>query len=183
MTGIRMRLTGQEATLGDLDGYIQRARDPRGMFENIGAMLVTSTQHRFDTGIGVDGSPWPPSLRALKHGGRTLIQTARLYRSFAYQVFATGLEFGTNVIYAAVQQWGGDILQHARTAVLHFKTNKRTGQSRFSKPGRADRARKAEIGERIIHLPARPFIGLDAEDDRAMINIGEAWISGEAVRP
>ena len=183
MTGIRMQLDGQAGTLEELDGYVKRASNPTGMFENIGAMLVTSTQHRFDTGVGVDGSPWPPSLRALKTGGKTLIETARLYRSFAYQASASGLEFGTNVIYAAIQQWGGDILQHARTAVLHFKTNKRTGQSRFAKPGKADRARKAEIGARTIHMPARPFIGIDADDERSILNIAETWLAGEGVAP
>lgn len=181
MTGIRLELKGQEAALAELGQYEKRARDPQGMYENIGAMLTTSTQHRFDTGIGVDGSPWPPSLRVLKHGGKTLVRTARLYRSFAYQAFAGGLEFGTNVIYAAIQQWGGDIHQHARTAVLHFKTNARTGQTRFAKPGKADRARKAEIGAHTVHLPARPFVGLDAEDDRAILNIAEKWLAGEAV--
>lgn len=180
MSGIRMELLGQEAALGELGGYIARARDPRGMFENIGAMLTTSTQHRFDTGIGVDGSPWPPSLRVKKHGGKTLLLSARLYRSFSYQASAGGLEFGTNVIYAALLHFGGDVAHAARTAVLHFKTNKRTGQSRFAKPGKADRARKATIGAHTSHMPARPFVGLDDDDDRSILRIAEAWLAGEA---
>jgi phage gpG-like protein len=180
MTGVRMELTGQEAALGELGGYIARARDPRGMFENIGAMLTTSTQHRFDTGIGVDGSPWPPSLRVQKHGGKTLVLSARLYRSFSYQASATGLEFGTNVIYAALLHFGGLVAHAARTAVLHFKTNKRTGQSRFAKPGKADRAQKATIGAHSVQMPPRPFVGMDDDDDRSTLRIAEVWIAGEA---
>jgi phage gpG-like protein len=181
MTGIRMELTGQEAALAELGGYIARARNPQGLFENIGAMLTTSTQHRFDTGVGVDGSPWPPSLRVKKHGGKTLVLSARLYRSFSYQASATGLEFGTNVIYAALLNFGGDVAHAARSAVLHFKTNKRTGQSRFAKPGKADRAQKVAIGAHSVHMPARPFVGLDDDDDRSILRIAESWLSGEAV--
>ncbi|MFH0299820.1 phage virion morphogenesis protein [Bradyrhizobium sp. 31Argb] len=174
-----MRLTEQEAALAQLGGYIARAENPRGMFENIGEMLITSTHHRFDRGVSPSGGPWPPSLRVIKHGGKTLILKARLYRSLTYIASATRLEFGTNVIYAAIHQFGGLIKQAAREAVLHFKTNKKTGVSRFAKPRKADRARKAQIGERTIHMPARPFIGLDDADDRAIVKIGEDWIAGE----
>ncbi|UGA45959.1 phage virion morphogenesis protein [Bradyrhizobium quebecense] len=166
-----------------MDGYINRARDPRGLFANIGELLMVSTHHRFDAGVGVDGSPWPPSLRVRRRGGKTLILTSRLYRSFTYQAFATGLQFGTNVVYAAIHQFGGLIHQAARIAVLHFKTNKRTGQSRFSKPGKADRARKASIGARDIHMPARPFLGIDDGDERQILSLAETWLAGEGATP
>lgn len=179
MTGARIELKDDDGALATLEGYIARARDPRGMFENIGASLVTSTQHRFERGQAPDGSPWPPSIRALATGGKTLIESARLMRSITYRAAINGLEVGTNVIYAAIHQFGGLIQQKARTAVLHFKTNKKTGQSRFAKPGKADRARKAQIGARTIHMPARPFLGLDDADDREIIQIAEDWIVGE----
>lgn len=179
MTGARIDLKGNDDALAELDGYVQRARDKRGMFANIGMSLVTSTQNRFERGVGPDGSPWPPSIRALATGGKTLIESARLMRSITYIAAINGLEVGTNVIYAAIHQLGGLIRQAARTAVLHFKTNKKTGQSRFAKPGKADRAQKAEIGARTIHMPARPFLGLDDDDNRETIHIAEDWIAGE----
>ena len=182
MTGVRMQLD-QHAALKELAGYVERARNPRGMFENIGASLVTSTMHRFEQGKGPDGSPWPPSIRAIAHGGKTLIESARLMRSITFNASATGLELGSNVIYAAIHQLCGIIRQAARTAVLHFKTNKRTGQSRFSKPGKADRAQKAKIGARTIRMPARPFIGLDDDDNREILRIAEDWIVGEGATP
>lgn len=184
MTGVRMELTGQEAALGDLGAIIARTQNPRGLFENIGLSLVTSTQHRFEESHGPDGSPWPPSVRALATGGKTLIDSARLMRSISYQASDTGVEIGTNVVYAAIHQFGGVIHQAPRTAVLHFKTSKRTGASRFAKPGKADRAQKAAIGARDIAIPARPFIGLDEDDDREIIRIAEEWLGGEAqVKP
>jgi phage virion morphogenesis protein len=179
MTGVTMKLLDQDSAIEALDGYAKRARDPRGMFENIGLALVTSTQRRFETSTAPNGSIWPPSLRAQASGGRTLLLSGRLMRSITFQASTTGVEIGTNVIYAAIHQFGGTIQQNARTAVLHFKTNKRTGQSRFAKPGKADRARKAAIGARTITMPARPFIGLDDADDRTILKSAEAWILGE----
>lgn len=181
MVGVRLELDldGKEAALAALAGIAERARNPLGMFEQIGMSLVTSTQHRFQEQHGPDGSPWPPSLRALYSQGKTLIKTARLLRSVTFEASARGVEVGSNVIYAAIHQLGGDIRQMARTAVLHFKTNKRTGRSSFAKPGKADRARKAEIGARVIRMPARPFLGLDDDDGREIVRIAEDWIAGE----
>jgi len=179
MTGVRMELLGQEAALGELAGYQARARDARGMYEAIGLSLVTSTQHRFETSTDPDGSKWPPSLRALATGGRTLVLSGRLMRSISYIASATGVEVGTNAIYAAIHQFGGVIRQMARSAVLHFKTNKRTGQSRFSKPGKADRAQKAHIGAHVINMPKRAYIGMDDDDDRSVLKSAESWIAGE----
>lgn len=174
-----MRLTGKEAALAQLGGFIARARDTRGMFDEIGESLITSWHHRWDRGVAPSGSPWPPSLRVTKHGGKTLILRGRLYRSLTKIASATLLEVGTNVVYGAIHQFGGLIQEAAREAVLHFKTNKKTGVSRFAKPSKADRARKAQIGARIIKMPARPFIGLDDADERAILKIAEDWIADE----
>jgi phage gpG-like protein len=187
MTGalIRIELKEQEAALAGLGALIARTGNPTPLFEDIGMALVTSTHHRWDRGVAPDGSPWPPSLRVIAHGGKTLIRpgSARLYRSISYQASPTGVEVGTNVVYAAIHQFGGDIQQKARTAVLHFKTNQRTGVSRFAKPSKADRARKATIGARTIHMPARPFLGLDQDDPRTITTIVDNWLSAGGQLP
>ncbi|WP_316200408.1 MULTISPECIES: phage virion morphogenesis protein [unclassified Bradyrhizobium] len=179
MTGalLRVDLSGQAQALGVIADAIGRLSNPLPMFEDIGMALVTSTHHRFDLSRAPDGSPWPPSLRVIQGGGKTLILSWRLYRSITFQASPTQVEVGTNVIYAAIHQFGGDTDQGAREAVLHFKTNKRTGVSRFAKPSKADRARKATIGARTIHMPARPFLGLDADDPRTITTIVENFVS------
>ncbi|WP_315742832.1 MULTISPECIES: phage virion morphogenesis protein [unclassified Bradyrhizobium] len=180
MTGalLRVDLSGQDKALGMLADAVTRLSNPRPMFEDIGLALVTSTHHRFDRSKAPDGSPWPPSLRVVQRGGKTLILSSRLYRSITFDASPTQVEVGTNVIYAAIHQFGGDIDQAPREAVLHFKTNKRTGVSRFAKPSKADRARKATIGARTIHMPARPFLGLDQDDPRTITTIVENFIAG-----
>lgn len=181
MSGASMsiELGDQDRALSALGDILSRVTNPRGLYENIGLSLVTSTQHRFDTGIGVDGSPWPPSLRVIAHGGKTLILSARLYRSITFQASDSGVEVGTNVVYAAIHQFGGDIEQGARRQTLNFKTNKRTGAQRFSKKKGATHSQEVSIGARVIHMQARPFIGLDDDDDAAILRIGESWLAGE----
>jgi len=181
MTGALMKveLTDQELALSALGDLIARTGNPTSLFENIGLSLVTSTQHRFDTGTAVDGSPWPPSLRVIAHGGKTLVLSARLYRSITFQASPSGVEIGTNVIYAAIHQFGGTINQSARQQTLHFKTLKTTGQARFSKAKGATSSKQVSVGARAIVMPARPFIGLDDDDDAAILRISESWLAGQ----
>ncbi|MBW7968120.1 phage virion morphogenesis protein [Bradyrhizobium sp. BR 10289] len=170
-------LRDEEAALADLGALIGRLDDPTPAYEDIGQALITSTHDRWERSVAPDGSPWPPSLRVIAHGGKTLILSSRLFRSVTANASRNGVEVGTNVVYAAIHQFGGTIQKAARTAVLHFKTNKRTGVSRFAKPGKADRARKAEIGAHSIDMPARPFLGLDEDDPRTIATIVETYLS------
>lgn len=181
MSGVflNLDLRDDDVALTDLGALIARVENPEPMYRDIGQALITSTHHRWDQGIAPDGSPWPPSLRVIVHGGKTLILSSRLYRSITANASPTGVEVGTNVIYAAIHQLGGLISKAARTAVLHFKTNKRSGVSRFAKPSKADRARKAEIGAHTIAMTARPFLGLDEDDPRTIQTIVETWLSNE----
>jgi phage virion morphogenesis protein len=178
--GIIVEAAAALATLAD---YIARTSNPRGMFERIGASLVTSTQRRFEQGRAPDGSPWPPSLRALAAGGKTLILSARLMQSQTFIAADSGVEVGTNVIYAAIHNFGGIIKQAAREAVLHFKHNARTGRTRFARANsKANYAKKAQIGARTIVMPKRTFLGLDDDDNREVIAIAQDWIVKEPAR-
>jgi phage virion morphogenesis protein len=174
---MKVELADQDIALSQLGALIARTSNPVKLFQDIGASLVTSTQHRFDTETAVDGSPWPPSLRVKAHGGKTLQLSGRLYRSITAQAAPTGVEIGTNVIYAAIHQFGGPINQGARKATIHFKAGK-TGQQRFSKKKGATSSKDVSIGARTITMPARPFIGLDDADDRAILKIAEAFLAG-----
>lgn len=84
----------------------------RPLLAAIGNELVTSVSHRFETGTAPDGSRWPESLRARLTGGQTLIKSGRLRDSIAEtgpQLTARSVEVGTNVVYAAIHQFGGII--------------------------------------------------------------------------
>jgi phage virion morphogenesis protein len=179
MAGVSTRLTGLEDALGALGRAASQAEHPRGLYENVGMSLVVSTQRRFELGVGPDGSPWPPSMRALAEGGKTLIDTARLMQSITYEATDSGVDVGTNVVYAAIHQLGGTIHQGARQQVIHFKRNSKTGHTRFTKANaKATFAQKVGIGERTIVMPARPFLGIDQDDEREIATLANDWLLG-----
>ncbi|WP_374653118.1 phage virion morphogenesis protein [Dongia sp.] len=126
-----------------------RAADLTPLLDNIGASLVTSTQMRFEREQGPDGQAWPPSIRALIEGGKTLRDHNQLYGSITHVASANGVEVGSNVLYAAVHQFGATIeAKNAKT--LKFKVGGRY------------------VSKERVTIPARPFLGID-DGDRAMI--------------
>lgn len=79
------------------------------LLDDIGAGLHTLTMDRFLTSTSPHGITWEPSIRALLEGGKTLVDQGHLRDSFTWQIFMglDGLEFGSDMIYAAIHQSGG----------------------------------------------------------------------------
>lgn len=178
MSGVGLRVDGIEASAAALARGSRQAGNMRGLYDQIGASLADSTRRRFDNEQAPDGSPWPPSMRALAEGGKTLTDTARLKTSITFEADDTGVSVGTNVVYAAIHQLGGDIHQAARQQVIHFK-RKRGGRVEFAKANKkATFAQKVSVGERTIHMPARPFLGLDQDDNAEIVALTGDWLIG-----
>lgn len=181
MAGAGVRIDGRDAALAQLGAYAARLGHAQPMWDAIGAALVTSTERRFETGIGSDGNPWPPSLRVLAHGGKTLVLSTRLLRSITHIASDAGVEVGTNVVYAAIHQFGGTVTHAAREQELHFRRT-RKGNTRFAKAGdkRVRSSQTVTIGAHTATIPARPFLGIDDDDEREIIQIGEDFLRAEA---
>ena len=83
--------------------------NPSATMDQIGRYLIASTLRRFERERAPDGSPWLKSARALAEGGQTLTDTGQLRGSIAHTVTDGGraVEVGSNVIYAAIHQFGG----------------------------------------------------------------------------
>ncbi len=88
-------------------GMIARGEDMSPAMDTIGGMLVASTQRRFELGAGPDQVPWKVSERAKREGGRTLIDSNRLWLSITHDFGPDWVEAGSNVVYAAIHQRGG----------------------------------------------------------------------------
>jgi phage virion morphogenesis protein len=157
MTGARIEVTGVEPALEELGGIAGRLDDPTPLWDAIGASLAVSTQMRFERGEGPDGSPWPPSIRALATGGKTLIDSARLVQSITHNAFASGVEVGTNMLYAAVHQFGA-VIRPVVAAALRFKVGKQW------------------VTKQEVRIPARPYLGLDDDDQVEILAIARDWI-------
>lgn len=106
MALVEMRIEGLAKLEADLAAISRRVRDLRPLLAEIGEQVVSQTQINFITGRGPDGKAWIPSRRA-EAGGQTLIDTGRLRGSIGYRATDRQVEIGTNVVYAAIHQFGG----------------------------------------------------------------------------
>jgi phage virion morphogenesis protein len=137
-------------------------------WDAIGEAMVSKTMRRFDEQHGPDGAPWLPSKAAKKEGRKTLIKTGNLRNRFTHNVLPgnAGVEWGTNVVYAAIHQFGGTIQRGARQQTIHRRIDKRTGElsSKFVKKSKSNFASVHAVAAHAITMPARPFLGIDGED-------------------
>lgn len=133
------------------------------LFDEIGAGLVDSVQHRFLTGTDVDGNPWKISWRARMQGGETLRDTGRLMNSYTHNVLSNGVEVGTDVAYAPHLHYGATILP-------------KNGQYITFAVGGQYRKVKQSI------IPPRTQLGIDAEDEVMVLDIVGSFIDEHLLR-
>jgi len=147
MSGLSLKVTVDDtqvrAALSSLDAQLD---DMTAIFDEVGDMLVLSTLERFERGEDPGGAPWTVSQRAERTGGKTLVDSGRLQDSIVHEAGPKHVAIGTNVIYAAIHQFGGQ----------------------------AGRGLAATI-------PARPYLGVSAEDEAEINRIFSARI-GEALQ-
>lgn len=139
---------------GDTEALLQRLNkltsfNKRGVLNAIAEGLRSSTVERFSQEQSPDGTKWSPSIRASGSGGKTLTQTTTLKNSIRAEVSDSGVAVGTNDIRAATHQFG-DVrtIRAKKGKYLSFQIGGRW-------------VRKASV---TIHIPARPFLGISAED-------------------
>ena len=178
MSGAAIRIDVDDALVQKaLKRLRRRMKDLTPVFDEIGRRLMTSTDMRFKTGTGPDGVPWKRSRAADERGfpgsvsrrGLTLVDTGRLRQSINRQASKDEVLVGTNVVYAAIHQFGG-------------KTPARTIRPKSRKalfwPGA--RHPVASVRHPGSKVPARPFLGVSSGDERAIFGIlqdrmAEAW--------
>lgn len=166
MIQIEFRASEVIAHLAELS---TRIRNMTPLMRRIAGKLADAVEENFASEGAHLGRPWKPSRRALRQGGKTLQDTGRLAASITTRHDATTAAVGTNVEYAAIHQFGGQIKRKARTQTLNFRVNSLTGRSRFAKKSRANFSQDVEIGAGVTEMPARPFLDL-AESDLAEID-------------
>lgn len=146
--GVGVRVTGGEGVVSLLNAINLQGAARRGLFEELGNTLIAQTQLRFVDEVGPDGIKWPQSIRARLEGGRTLSDTGALRQSITAQVLQDGVEVGTNLDYALPNQFGATAT--AKGKALTFKLG---GKQIFVKS---------------ITIPARPFIGVNDENQQEL---------------
>ena len=137
------------------------------LMDAVGAALVSGTQRRFGTATDPGGMPWKESERARtkERGGKTLTDTGRLQGSIGHRPSPDAVQVGSNVIYAAIHQLGGEI-RPKKADALKFMLPDGT----FIRTGK-------------VSLPARPYLGIDDADEVAVEDVVETFVSRALTGP
>lgn len=155
MTGIALSVD-----LSDVEGGLCRLFDAMGdlkpMLDSIGETVAKNARHRFETGKGPGGEKWEPSTSAWA-GGTTLVGRGHLRDSVNHVVSGNEVTVGSNVDYAAIHQFGG-------------KIEPKNGKYLVFQVGGA----WAKVSS--VTLPARPYLGLEPDDEQAITDIVEDYL-------
>jgi phage virion morphogenesis protein len=149
-------------TLNDLDvqtalaKLAQQINNREPVLEEIGAEILKRVQLNFRNSQSPEGIAWA-SLKS--RNGKPLVDTSRLRNSITAQATNDSVSVGTNVVYAAVHQFGHTFNRNPRTHIMNFR-RARNGQvgNRFVRADRANFTQSVTIGAHSITIPARPFL-------------------------
>lgn len=185
MTGAGMTLTYTDTplrnALENLAGF--GGERQHALLDALGAVGENSTRMRFRLGVSPDGNPWKPSQRVLKHGGQTLVLSRRLRDSQTHNVLPdnSGVEWGTNVAYAAPNQFGATIHRDAHEQSIFHKIGRDGAIAPgFVKRKNSNFERRVHVGSYTINLPARTFLGVNAQDIADMEAVGTLHVEAAA---
>lgn len=145
---------------GFLEALSRRLGDLTPLMRNLGRILEERSMASFAAGVSPEGQAWKPSHRALREGGKTLIDNAILRNSIHVRPDRKSVEVGSPVEYAATHQFGAERGSFGTVEAIVKE------HSRKSKKGKEYRVRSHP---RTIELPwgdipARPFLGIATED-------------------
>ena len=158
MSGAVLSVRYEDFGLGaNLDALAALGGDMPRLLDRVGAILESSTIERFDTGRAPDGTAWIPSRRVQAKGGKTLALTGRLRGSITHVVADGGVEVGTNLVYGGVHQFGRD---QADAVAGHTRLMRKAFGRKLPFPVHAT----VKPHTRRTRIPARPYLGLSAED-------------------
>ncbi len=174
-----------------LDGLEAAGRNLTGLMEQLAAQVEQDVAERFETQTDPDGHPWPPSFRALAEHGETLTDTARLRQSISSRVDPTGFAVGTNMVYAAIHQFGGAIHQPERQQTLYWhhrgdttnadwQSSRTFADWRFAKKGKANYSETHTVKAHDVVMPARPYLGQSERGMAVLAEIARDWLADAA---
>lgn len=114
-TGLEIRI--ESDAVGRLNRRISelaaRLTDFRPLLESVGAEIESQTRRRIsEENAAPDGTPWQPwsdDYAETRHGGHSLLEgEGELLDSIQYLVEGDRVVVGTNLVYGAIHQFGGD---------------------------------------------------------------------------
>lgn len=173
MSGLIMKLSLKDMGAGKaVKQLAERIERPQEFLREAGIYLLSSVQRNFQA----QGRPvlWERSKRAIAQHGQTLRDTGRLMNSVTMKVFNNILRIGTNVIYAAIQHFGGTIDKEVsvKSHVRYYKHSKASIRNRKVTYSTVVKAHSIQMNTTI---PARPYMMAQAEDWPVIVKIGQDY--------
>lgn len=112
MAGVRVSITVQDDGFREaLTRLLERTANLKPVFDEIGSSMLATTEQRFESEIGPDGTAWAAHSTAtlLRRGSnaKKLRDKGHLYQSLNYASGRLKAEVGTNRVYARIHQLGG----------------------------------------------------------------------------
>lgn len=155
-------------------------------FDDVGNLLIASVGRRFKAERAPDGTPWAPlkpatirsRIRRKRSPEGILRDYGHLEGSINAQTTDDEVRVGSPDEHAAIHQLGGTIEMPGRAAKI-YRRKDRKGQvgRRFVKKSTANHVTDAAIPAYSITIPARPFLGISAEDQTDIMAAAERWLS------
>lgn len=142
------------------------------LFDAIGQTVVSNIRSRWMNGEGLEGK-WRLSGRVRRKGGTTLRDTSRLMNSMTYNALPNSVEIGTDVEYAAIHHFGGEIKYEARMRRTYFRQDLRTGLvgNKFVRKARSNFMQETQGKAYKVNMPRRPFLGLTETDEQEVLDL------------
>lgn len=191
MTGVIVTIDISEEQLrASLDGMVGRMENTLGFYSNVRDYWAAATRDRFESEVSPEGVPWAklrPSTvksRVRKRQSPTgiLRATGVLNNSINATATADRVSIGSPEPYAAIHQLGGTISREARSQTIYRKLNKKTGafEPLFRKKKlKTSVPQEVAVPAHEITIPARPYLGISAEDRTRIAEIAREWLLGE----
>lgn len=150
-----------------LDQLLERGSRLAPAFKNIGEELLRSTRERFSSQTDPDGRPWEKlkagtiaAKAARGHSTKILRRRGYLSDTIRCQAGENGVRVGTNRVYGAIHQLGGQTKAHVIRPVK--------GKALAWPGGRHPVRGVNHPGSKI---PARPYLGLSNRDRERVLEI------------
>lgn len=187
MAGIHIKITVDDA---DLRAMLERQAQPETgtssgsdtLAARIGERLMESTRDRFKTQVAPDGTPWvplkPATVRRKKYNPDKILTLRGYLRGGIHWQALDGntVQVGSNLKYAAIHQFGGEIQMPSRQATVRYRSV--AGKVLFaSRKHKKATERQVTIPAHSITMPARPFLGISASDDQEIRQIILDWMT------
>jgi phage gpG-like protein len=151
--------------------------DRKRLLDELGAVGVSQTQERISSGgPGPDGGPWAPlsesyaASKKKRSSGGILQFSGHLLMSMTHNVVGAGdVEWGSNLEYAAVHQFGDD-------STVSVSSHVRIISEAFGKTLPFPVASTVAGFERKQNTPARPFLGVSERDGGEIEQTAAAFV-------